>query len=128
MCDAIQIAHPQLASDVKKFVASDSKTHQLDLKPQENASKTFCENCEIRWGFQNFQFQDDSDGGRCLPVSCRHPGLHDHCLDESLSLSLVDDSDDSSRDADAHGCFLSVVWDAAMSSPLSHDDDVTVMC
>ena len=53
--------------------------------------------------------------GQCLPVSCRHPGLHDHCLDESLSLSLVDDCDDSSRDADAHGCFLSGLWDAAMS-------------
>ena len=49
--------------------------------------------CEIRWGFLDLQSQDDSDGGQCLPVSCRHPGLHDHCLDESLSLSLVDDSD-----------------------------------
>ena len=53
--------------------------------------------CEIRWGFQNLQSQDDSDGGQCLPVSCRHPGLHDHCLDGSLSLSLVDDSDDCCR-------------------------------
>ena len=40
MCDAIQIAHPQIASDAKKcffFFASDAKTHPLDLKSLENA-------------------------------------------------------------------------------------------
>ena len=63
--------------------------------------------CEIRWGFLDFQFQDDSDGKGCRPVSRRLPGLHDHCLDGSLSLSLVDDCDDDSRDADAHNSFLS---------------------
>ena len=58
--------------------------------------------CEIRWGFLDFRFQDDSDGKGCRPVSCCLPGLHDHCHDESLSLSLVDDGNGGSRDADAH--------------------------
>ena len=45
MCDAIRIAHPQIASDAKKlFLASDAKTHLLDLKSQENARKGACEN------------------------------------------------------------------------------------
>ena len=45
MCDAILIAHPQIASDGKKFLfASDAKTHSLDLKSQENARKKACEN------------------------------------------------------------------------------------
>ena len=39
MCDAIRIAHPQIASDAKSFFASDAKTHSLDLKSQENARK-----------------------------------------------------------------------------------------
>ena len=45
MCDAIRIAHPQIASDAKKvFCRCDAKTHSLDLKSQENARKTACEN------------------------------------------------------------------------------------
>ena len=45
MCDAIRIAYPQIASDAKKFFfTSDAKTHLLDLKSQENARKTACEN------------------------------------------------------------------------------------
>ena len=49
MCDAIRIAHPQIASDAKKFFfffffASDAKTYSLDLRSQENASKKACEN------------------------------------------------------------------------------------
>ena len=44
MCDAIRIAHPQIASDAKKFFASDAKTHSFDLKSQENARKKACEN------------------------------------------------------------------------------------
>ena len=44
MCDAIRIAQPQIASDAKKFFASDAKTHSLDLKLQENARKEACEN------------------------------------------------------------------------------------
>ena len=39
MCDAIRIAHPQIASDAKKFFASDAKIRSLDLKSQENARK-----------------------------------------------------------------------------------------
>ena len=39
MCDAIRIAHPQIASDTKKIFASDAKPHSLDLKSQENARK-----------------------------------------------------------------------------------------
>ena len=49
--------------------------------------------CEIRWGFLDFLFQDDSDGEVCRPLSC-HPGLHDHCHKMSSSLSLVDVSND----------------------------------
>ena len=47
MYDAIRIAHPQIASDAKKFFLfdSDAKTHSLDLKSQENArKKTSCKN------------------------------------------------------------------------------------
>ena len=40
----MRIAHPQIASDAKKFFASDVKTHSLDLKSQENARKKDCEN------------------------------------------------------------------------------------
>ena len=53
MCDAIRIAHPQIASDAKKFFfASDAKTHSLDLKSQENARKTFCENPAMSIGLR----------------------------------------------------------------------------
>ena len=45
MCDAIRIAHPQIASDATIFFfASDAKTHSLDLKLQENARKKGREN------------------------------------------------------------------------------------
>ena len=41
-----EIAHPQIASDAKKFLffASDAKTHSLDLKSQEDTRKKTCEN------------------------------------------------------------------------------------
>ena len=42
--------------------------------------------CEIRWGFLDFLFQDDSDGEVCRPLSC-HPGLHDHCHKMSSSMT-----------------------------------------
>ena len=64
------------------------------------------EKCENRWVILSFQFQDGSDGVVCLPLF-RHPGLHDDCRDRSLSLSLVDGSDDNSRDAEAHFPFSS---------------------
>ena len=35
---------PKALAMPKSFFASDAKTHQLDLKSQENARKTFCEN------------------------------------------------------------------------------------
>ena len=44
MRDAIRIAQPQIASDAKKFFASDAKIHSLDLKSQENARKEAREN------------------------------------------------------------------------------------
>ena len=49
MCDAIRIAHPQIASDAKTlfFFASDAKIRSLDLKLQENARKTACENAAM---------------------------------------------------------------------------------
>ena len=50
--------------------------------------------CEIRWGFLDFQFQDDSDGEGSRLLSSCHPGLHYHCHEMSLSLSLVDVNDD----------------------------------
>ena len=43
MCDAIRIAHAQIASDAKFVFASDAKTHSLDLKSQENARKNASE-------------------------------------------------------------------------------------
>ena len=52
--------------------------------------------CENRWAIPNFQFQDGSDGEVSL-LLLLDPGLHDHCRCLSLSLSLVDDYDDSSR-------------------------------
>ena len=71
-------------------------------------------NCENRWVILSFQFQDGSDGAVCLPLF-RHPGLHDDCRDRSLSLSLVDGSDDNSRDAETHFSFSSA-W-AMMAVP-----------
>ena len=62
--------------------------------------------CENRWVILSFQLQDGSDGVVCLPLF-RHPGLHDDCRDRSLSLSLVDGSDDNSRDAETHFPFSS---------------------
>ena len=49
--------------------------------------------CEIDGVIPDFQSQDVSDGWLSRLLSC-HPGLHDDCQLESLSLSLVDDYDD----------------------------------
>ena len=64
--------------------------------------------CENRWVILSFQFQDGSDGVVCPLLSC-HPGLHYHCRCLSLSLSLVDGSDDGCRVADAHTFFSPVL-------------------
>ena len=49
MCDAMQIAHPQIASDAKKFCffASDAKTPWLALKSHKECHKVSCEDCAM---------------------------------------------------------------------------------
>ena len=65
MCDAIRIAHPQIASD--------AKTHSLDLKSQENArKKRLRKSCDV--------------GLRCEKSGCFLRSSDAKCLRFGLSL------------------------------------------
>ena len=82
MCDAIRIAHPQIASDAKKFFASDAKTHSLDLNSQENArKKSLRKSCNVGLRCEKSGCFLRSSDAKCLRfglplrfgLRCEHP-------------------------------------------------------